>query len=71
MTLKQNTGSKKKEMMPKHRAGGAAIKPKAGSTAVRFEGTCVHSDAGAGITHPEKHNAGSHDHKVRVHGGED
>jgi hypothetical protein len=68
--LNQNKGAKVHEMTPKHRAGGEALKPMAGSTAVKFKGTTVHSDAGVGVTKPAKHNAGSHDDKVRVHGGD-
>jgi hypothetical protein len=70
--LNQNKGSKTHQMTPKHRAGGESrgvLKPGAGSSAVRFEGTVVHADGGVGVTHPAKGNAGSHDHKARTHGG--
>jgi hypothetical protein len=71
MTLAQNKGSKTKHMTAKHRAGGKPEAPHAGATAVKFVGTVVHSDGGAGITSPEAKNAGSHDDKVRLHGGDD
>jgi hypothetical protein len=69
--LKQNKGEKIKHMTPKHRVREEALKPNVGSTAVRFEGTVVKAHGGVDVTHPSKSNAGSHDHKVRLHGGDD
>ena len=69
--MKQNKGATTKHMTPKHRAGSEPLKPGAGTTAVKFKGTTVHSDAGVGVTKPAAHNAGSHDNKTRMHGGED
>ena len=68
--IKQNKGVKAKKMQPKHRAGGEPLQPRAGSSAIRFEGTMVHSDAGQHITHPAESNKGSHTDKERMHGGE-
>lgn len=68
--LKQNKGEKVKHMTPKHRVKEAPMKPQAGTSAVEFRGTMVHSNAGVDVTHPAKHNEGSHDRKVRLHGGD-
>jgi hypothetical protein len=67
--LKQNKGAKV-HSMPANRASGKAMAPKNGSKAVTFEGTHVCPDAGTGVTHPSKMDAGSHTSLERTHGGD-
>lgn len=68
--IKQNKGQKVKKMSDPHKAGSHPLTPSAGTKAVRFAGTMVHSDAGTHVSKPSAHNAGSHDHKAREHGGQ-
>lgn len=63
--LKQNKGSKAKEMSGA--SSGAPLKPRKGTGAVRFKGTMVHAEHHEGITRPASGNAGSHDGKIREH----
>lgn len=65
MGLKQNKGTKAKEMSGG--SSGSPLKPRKGSEAVEMKGTFVHGKHHAGITRPHSHEAGSHDHKVREH----
>lgn len=62
---KQNKGVRAKEM--KGGSSGSPLKPRKGSCAVEMKGTYVHADHRAGITRPHKHEAGSHDSKIREH----
>lgn len=63
----QNKGIKPKHMKREHESGTKGIQPGTGSPAVEFRGTYVHAEPREGVTRPAKHNAGSHDSKIREH----
>lgn len=68
--LKQNKGQKSKGMRDPHPVADKRAAPTAGSCAVKIHGTSVHAAVREHITRPSSGNAGSHDSKVREHGGQ-